>query len=340
MSELAIEQGHLLDPAPAAGRSGLPDVSFIVATYNAAPFVRQAVESALAQTGAAIEVIVADDASTDGTAEIVEALARQDHRVVLIRRQTNAGPSAARNQAMGRARGRWLAILDGDDLVAPERSRRLLDLAAATSADIVADNFRRFSQECQTGGATMIRQGPEPYSFVVDTAGFLRANRAFGPSRFSLGAIKGMFRADFLKAHGVSHREGLDFGEDFLLLFKCLLADARFVVTSESYYKYRMHPASQSWRMKPAHLEQLRTMIAEEALGERFGRGSEIAAAAQSYINSFERAAGFVAAVEAAKQRQIAKSLAMVARQPSLWPLIVRFGAQALGKRMKRRLAG
>ncbi|WP_088347487.1 MULTISPECIES: glycosyltransferase [Rhodomicrobium] len=333
MIEAAIETRDKPGPQDGAVRA---DISFIVATYNAAPFVGDAIRSALAQTGVCIEVIVADDASTDGTADLVEAMAREDARIMLIRRAANGGPSAARNAAMERAGGDWLAILDGDDLIAPERSRRLLDLAAATSADIVADNFRRFHRDGETGGATMIPPGAEPYAFIVDAPAFLRANRAFGSPRFTLGAVKGMFRTEFLKANGIRHREGLDFGEDFLFCLNGLLAGARFVVTSESFYRYRMHAASQSWRLKASHLAQLHQMIGDERLAERFGTRSDIALAAQSYVRSFERAAEFVAAVDAAKARDLRAVLQLVATNPAIWPLILRFGGAAIGKRLRR----
>ena len=341
MTELARQQRPL--PESAGVPQALPDrpdVSFIVATYNAAPFVRQAIQSALDQRGATIEIVVLDDASTDATPDIIQAMARDDPRIVLLRRAANGGPSAARNEAMARARGRWLAILDGDDLVLPERSRALLDLAALSSADVVADNFERFFTEDDSSGGTMIPPGPEPYAFAVDTASFLRANRAFGSSRFTLGAVKGMFRADFLKNHGITHREGLDFGEDFHFLLKCLLAGGRFVVTSEVYYKYRKHRGSQSWRMKASHLEQLRRMIADEELNSRFGQDADTEAAARAFADSFEKAHGFVNVVDLAKERRIGEAIALAAARPSIWPLVLRFGGAAVLNRVKSRLAG
>jgi succinoglycan biosynthesis protein ExoO len=317
-----------------------PDVSFIVATYNASLFVRQAIQSALDQRGAAIEIVVVDDASTDGTAEMVQAMAQADPRIVLIRRGENGGPSAARNEAMARARGRWLAILDGDDLVLPERSRRLLNLAALSSADIVADNFERFFTEDGSSGGTMIPCGAEPYAFAVDIPAFLRANCAFSTSRFTLGAIKGMFRAEFLQSHGIAHRQGLDFGEDFHFLLKCLMAGARFVVTSEVFYRYRKHRGSQSWRMKASHLEQLRRMIAEEGLSGAFGQDAETAAAARAFTRSFENARRFVEVVDLAKQRRIVEALAQIGVEPEILPLIFRHGAAAVLNRLKSRLPG
>jgi succinoglycan biosynthesis protein ExoO len=341
MTEFATLAERLSQTAPRAeALPDRPDVSFIVATYNAAPFVRAAIQSALDQRGAAIEIVVVDDASTDTTAEIVQTMALADARIVLVRRGENGGPSAARNEAMARARGRWLAILDGDDLVLPERSRRLLDLAVLSSADIVADNFERFFTEDGSSGGTMIPRGAEPYAFAVDIPSFLRANCAFGSSRFTLGAIKGMFRADFLQAHGITHRQGLDFGEDFHFLLKCLSAGARFVVTSEVFYRYRKHRGSQSWRMKASHLEQLRRMIAEEGLGGAFGDDTETAAAAHAFTRSFENARRFVEVVDLAKQRRIGEALAQIGVEPEILPLILRHGAAAVLNRIRSRLPG
>lgn len=341
MTEFAI----LSEPAPQTelvpdALPKTPDVSFIVATYNAALFVRQAIQSALDQRGATIEIVVVDDASTDGTDEIVETMAQVDPRIVLVRRGENGGPSAARNEAMARAKGRWLAILDGDDLVLPDRSRRLLDLAALSSADIVADNFERFFTEDGGSGGTMIPRGAEPYAFAVDIPSFLRANCAFGSSRFTLGAIKGMFRADFLQHHRITHRQGLDFGEDFHFLLKCLIAGARFVVTSEVFYRYRKHRGSQSWRMKASHLEQLRRMVAEEGLDRAFGDDAETAAAARAFTRSFENARRFVEVVDLAKQRRIGNALAQIGIRPEILPLILRHGAAAALNRVKSRLHG
>jgi len=338
MMELAQTQTQTqlspdMDGAPEA-LPDRPDISFIVATYNTASFVRQALQSALDQRGAAVEIVVLDDASTDGTPEIVAAMAQREPRILLIRSAANGGPSAARNQAMARARGRWLAILDGDDLVLPERSRALLDLAALSGADVVADNFERFFTEDGRSGGTMVPRGAEPYAFAVDTASFLRANHAFGRGNFTLGAVKGMFRADFLKAHAITHREGLDFGEDFHFILKCLQAGGRFVVTSEVYYKYRKHRGSQSWRMKASHLDQLRLMIAEEDLGARYGQDAELASAARGYARSFAIASSFVDVVDLLKRRRIGAALARIAIRPAIWPLLLRHGGAAMHNRV------
>lgn len=88
------------------------DISVVVPLYNKRRDVGAALASVLAQTVAPLEIIVVDDGSTDGSAEVVESFTSPLVRLI---RQPNAGVSAARNRAMREARGEWVALLDADD---------------------------------------------------------------------------------------------------------------------------------------------------------------------------------------------------------------------------------
>lgn len=92
-------------------------VSVVIPTYNRSAFLKEAVDSVLAQTAAADEVIVVDDGSTDETPAVLKAFGPH----VRSLRQENAGVSAARNAGIRAARGEWLAFLDSDDLWRPRK---------------------------------------------------------------------------------------------------------------------------------------------------------------------------------------------------------------------------
>jgi glycosyltransferase involved in cell wall biosynthesis len=95
-------------------------VSVIIPAFNAADYIGQTLKSVLAQTYQEIEVIVADDGSTDATCAIVEEFAKKDARFRLVR-QGNAGVGAARNTAIGEARGKYIAPMDADDIFFPRK---------------------------------------------------------------------------------------------------------------------------------------------------------------------------------------------------------------------------
>ncbi len=95
-------------------------ISCIIPVYNGEPYLREAIDSILAQTCRPLEIIVVDDGSTDGTADVAGGYGA---RLVYVR-QTNAGPAAARNRGVGLARGEFVAFLDADDLWHPEKLQR------------------------------------------------------------------------------------------------------------------------------------------------------------------------------------------------------------------------
>ena len=116
----------------------MPRVSVIMPTFNCSRFIGQALGSVFAQTYSDFEVIVADDGSTDDTQDIVE---RYGRRITHLR-QTNQGPAAARNLAISRASGEFIAYLDADDVwYSHKLERQLAFLDANKSCGIVHSDF-------------------------------------------------------------------------------------------------------------------------------------------------------------------------------------------------------
>jgi glycosyltransferase involved in cell wall biosynthesis len=106
-----------------------PLVSIIIPAFNVAGLIAETLESVRSQTFQNFEAIIVDDGSTDQTADVARRFCEMDSRFILLQ-QSNGGESRARNAAIERARGDWIAFLDADDVWLPQKLERQMTLAA------------------------------------------------------------------------------------------------------------------------------------------------------------------------------------------------------------------
>ena len=114
-------------------------VSVLMPAYNHERYVAAAVESVLSQTYPEWELIVIDDASQDGTWEVLQSF--EDERLRLYRHDSNQGAHATLNEALGMARGEFVAIINSDDVFAPARIAACLETLHDTDADLVGSDI-------------------------------------------------------------------------------------------------------------------------------------------------------------------------------------------------------
>lgn len=219
-----------------------PAASIVIPAYNAERTLGRAVRSALAQT-APVEVIIVDDASSDGTVDVARALARGDGRIAILRQNSNQGPGAARNAGIAVARGRFIALLDADDAYAPNRIAVLTEAAIGRDSDLVCDNLKLVPEDPATelparvGGPLAF---PEPWltSGPVSLRDLLIRDQGHHGSRWEFGFAKPIISRGFLERTGVAYDPSLRLGEDFLFYADCLLAGARFDAVPDALYEY------------------------------------------------------------------------------------------------------
>jgi len=104
-----------------------PKISVIMTAYNSSKHIGEAILSILNQTLEEFELIVVDDCSLDDTSEIVRRYADKDPRVILLKNTVNLKPALSRNKALEIARGKYVAVLDSDDVSLPNRLREHYD---------------------------------------------------------------------------------------------------------------------------------------------------------------------------------------------------------------------
>jgi len=271
----------------------------VIAAWNAQAFLTKALSSAVAQSGVALEVIVVDDASTDDTAQVAQGF--DDPRIIYIRRPANGGPAAARNEGFRQARGRWIAVLDADDEMAPDRVAKLVAVGDANRADIVADNVwacdgadRRLHIEEQLDGRLTRLTIEDMFSQAM----------IFG-NGLEYGYLKPIFRRDFIKNHEVLYDETLKIGEDFIFVAECLALGANYIRIASAGYDYTRRPGSISHRLVPGQVEAMAE--ADRRFLQRFATrlSPDELSAVTEHLASLADAASFTRMIDRLKRRDL-----------------------------------
>ena len=148
----------------------VPLVSILIPAYNAEAVLAATLDSALAQTWPNKEIIVVDDASTDGTAAVARAFA---DRGVVCHSRPRSGASGSRNFAYAQSRGEYIQFLDGDDLIAPNKIELQMRRLALAPGMLAACAWSHFSDDPQDGKALRepIWKDAEPLDWLICARG-------------------------------------------------------------------------------------------------------------------------------------------------------------------------
>jgi len=288
-----------------------PRVSVIMANLNGAAHIAAAVRSVLRQTETSLELIVSDDGSNDDSLAKAREAADGDPRLILLTSETaRTGPAAARNRALARARGKWIAVVDNDDFIHPERLERLIAAAEADGADIAADDLLTFYDSIERAPHAHLRLTAPAW---ITPPAYERSNRLLGPGP-ALGYLKPIFR----RALNAQYDETLRIGEDSELVLRLMIGGAKLRLYPQLGYFYRKHDASISHRLDLAAIEALDAAHAKLNASADADLARELKAGAAARAN----AAAFTQLIAALKAGDIGGAIAAGARRPgALWLL-------------------
>lgn len=292
-----------------------PDVSFVIAAYNAEETIVRAVDSALAQTGVSVEVLVADDCSTDRTAARVRAIG--DPRVRLISLERNGGPGAARNAAITAAGGTWIAVLDADDAVRPERLSRMIARAEEAGAEIAVDNIELVSDTAPAG--TMFPERLLRQTAEIDLAAFIGSNMLFAGG-FNFGYMKPVIKRRFIAEQKLRFDTALRIGEDYIFLASALARGGRCAVEPSAGYLYALRAGSISSVLELRHVEAM--LAADDAFVSSHALDRRAARAQARRRRNLLRARSFLQLVQHLKDGSAGGFVKTAVRNPRALPLL------------------
>jgi len=224
-----------------------PAVSVLMAVYNGASFLKESIQSILSQSYKDLELLIIDDGSDDGSLEIINSFT--DKRIRVLQNQLNKGLIFTRNRGINEARGKYLAILDCDDIAFPERISKQVDFLAKHSE----------IKLCGGQAITIDKNG-------VETGNFLKV-----PTNKRLLNVQLLFHNVFINSTIMMELEAVkqvggyssnySFCEDYAL---SLAVAERFKVANleSTLIKYRVHEESTSQLKSTAMKENERRIIA------------------------------------------------------------------------------
>lgn len=299
-----------------------PHVSVLVAAHDAERYLRLALESVLRQSVADLELVVVDDGSSDATPELLASIA--DPRLVVLRNDERLGLATSLNRGLDRARGRYVARLDADDIALPRRlERQLRHVHADGRIGIVGSAIIEIDGWGRVGGLHVMPRGPAAVRWAA-----LFSSPFYHPTV--------LLARDRLARHELRYDPSYAESEDYELWTR-LLRMAGGANVPEPLVLYRVHPGQATRRRRDLQRDlQLRVArreisslapgLPEEAVELAWRLGvhepvpeESIEHAAEAFLEllaGFERAHGRDGEVREAAARTLAR-LALRTRRPA-----------------------
>jgi glycosyltransferase involved in cell wall biosynthesis len=212
-----------------------PLITVTICTYNGENYLRQTLESVIAQTYRNIEIVIVDDGSTDNTRNILKEYEQLDARIKVYY-QDNKGLAAARNAVFGHANGEWIAIIDQDDLWYKAKIEKQLKLSFEyPDADLIFSDTDYINDKNEIIGSHLSCHRL-PYRYISKG---LAANLLLSKGCY-IDSESVFFRANLINRYGILD-DSLTYLCDYEYFIRIGL-QSNFVYTEEKLAAWRIHP--------------------------------------------------------------------------------------------------
>ena len=205
-------------------------VSIIVPIYNIEGYIRECIDSILAQTYPDFELILVDDDSPDNCGRICDEYAEKDVRIKVIHKE-NGGLTSARNAGLSVAKGDWIMHVDGDDWIEPDMIESLIEAANITEADLVFGDHMKY--------------GPSAGNHKLPTWSNDKKDSMSRYIAYSMTTIWGSIaKSSLYTEHCLKSPDGVSYCEDFHLIVRLCHYAKKIANVHRPFYHYRYRPTS------------------------------------------------------------------------------------------------
>lgn len=225
----------------------VPTVSVLIPVYNAEAYLAESIRSILNQTFSDFELILLDDASTDNSVEIIKSFT--DKRIRFCQNEQNLGISGSRNRLMDLARGKYLAVMDNDDISLPQRlEKQVAFLEKHSNISIVGTWCRLFSNAAPRSFLQKIKK------FIVNFGWEWHQPAAPDIKDALKGSVvmhsAAMLRREDLLKHNIRYNQNYTPAEDYDLWKQAFFAGLKLANIQEVLFLYHLHGSNFSIRKK------------------------------------------------------------------------------------------
>jgi succinoglycan biosynthesis protein ExoO len=283
-----------------------PIVSVVMPVYNGAETVREAVDSVLMQSMHDLELVICNDASTDGTRSVLEGM--DDDRVMVLHNAENIGEGLSRDRAIGAARGVWVAVIDADDSWDADRLSTLLRGADPEESTMIFDDIL----ECHDTASGMIPwrnlRGRHAFggngrdAVPVSVADFVVSRRLL---------IKPLIPLMCLRRYGC-HHSPRSFGADTEFFLELMASGMGMRYVPKALYNYRITPGSASGNARRAAMMR---EVLENALS-RFSGYPDVQRALKRKMDAVARDEKYMPFIWSLREKKYVESFQMAMRSP------------------------
>lgn len=227
-------------------------ISIIIPAYNVEKYLERCLKSIITQTYQNLEIIIINDGSTDSTKQLCAEFVKDEPRAKLIN-QKNQGLSMARNKGIKQATGTYIALIDGDDEIAPDFVEKLYSAAIKTNSDIAVCGYRTISEQDQQS----ISPSPSQISGLSATINLLTKQQNYDVIACNKLYKRELFKHINYPAHQIH--------EDNLTTYKLYAAAQKVCFITNPLYYYHKHLGSITTTAKKTQSLAIKQQAAEEA---------------------------------------------------------------------------
>lgn len=226
-----------------------PLVSVIMPAYNGEKYIGEAIESILNQTYDNFEFIIVEDKSTDGTLSVIQQYS--DSRICLIQNSENRGIAYSTNLGMSKSRGKYIALLDDDDMATKQRLEWQVafleeheDIDVLGGRSVMIDKDGRF-----------IKYDKEP----IYNSDYIKANLLFNNNKFANCTV--MFRKDFVESNNIKYQDNCLGMQDFRFYIDCAKV-GRITSIDHLVHLKRIHEEEETVKRRKTHAAERAALFA------------------------------------------------------------------------------